>query len=85
MIETRKFDDPELFKAALGHFETVLKSLPDQPAVNWYRGLALWYLNRKQETEAAWILASQQMEPGSKDAAFVQDALTKLRAGQVPF
>lgn len=85
MIETRKFDDPELFKAALAHFDTVLKNLPDQPAVNWYRGLALWYLDRKQETEASWILASQQMEPGSKDAAFVQDALTKLRAGQVPF
>ncbi len=85
MIETRKFDDPELFKEALAHFEIVLKDLPNQPAVNWYRGLALWYLGRKQETEAAWMLASQNMEPGSKDAEFVNDALTKLRAGETPF
>ena len=85
MIETRKFDDPELFKEALAHFDVVLKDLPNQPAVNWYRGLALWYLDRKQETDAAWTLASQNMEPGSKDAEFVKDALTKLRAGQVPF
>lgn len=85
MIETRKFDDPELFKEALTHFDVVLKDLPNQPAVNWYRGLALWYLDRKQETDAAWTLASQNMEPGSKDAEFVKDALTKLRAGQVPF
>ena len=85
MIETRKFDDPELFKEALAHFDVVLKDLPNQPAVNWYRGLALWYLDRKQETDAAWTLASQNMEPGSKDAEFVKDALTKLRAGHVPF
>lgn len=85
MIETRKFDDPELFREALAHFDFVLKDLPNQPAVNWYRGLALWYLNRKQETDAAWTLASQNMEPNSKDAEFVKDALAKLRAGQVPF
>jgi len=85
MIETRKFDDPELFKKALAHFDIVLQDLPNQPAINWYRGLALWYLDRKQETDAAWTLASQNMEPGSKDAEFVKDALVKLRAGEVPF
>jgi len=85
LIETRKFDDPELFKKALAHFEVVLQDLPNQPAVNWYRGLALWYLDRKQETDAAWTLASQNMEPGTKDAEFVKEALVKLRSGEVPF
>jgi len=85
LIETRKFDDPELFKKALAHFEIVLQDLPNQPAVNWYRGLALWYLDRKQETDAAWTLASQNMEPGTKDAEFVKETLVKLCSGEVPF
>ena len=84
-IETRQIDDPEIFKQALTHFDMVLADLPNQPAVNWYRGLALWYLNRRQETDAAWTLAAQNMEPGSKDMEFVKDALIKLRAGEVPF
>jgi cytochrome c-type biogenesis protein CcmH len=84
-IETRQIDDPEIFKQALAHFDIVLADLPNQPAVNWYRGLALWYLNRPQETDAAWTLAAQNMEPGSKDMEFVKDALVKLRAGQEPF
>jgi cytochrome c-type biogenesis protein CcmH len=84
-IETRQIDDPEIFKQALAHFDIVLADLPNQPAVNWYRGLALWYLNRRQETDAAWTLAAQNMEPGSKDMEFVKDALVKLRTGQEPF
>jgi cytochrome c-type biogenesis protein CcmH len=85
LIETRKIDDPEIFREALAHFDRVLADLPNQPAVNWYRGLALWYLNRPQETEEAWTLAAQNMEPGSQDMEFVKDALVKLRAGQEPF
>jgi cytochrome c-type biogenesis protein CcmH len=84
-IETRQIDDPEIFKQALTHFDIVLADLPNQPAVNWYRGLALWYLNRRQETDAAWTLAAQNMEPGSQDMEFVKDALVKLRAGEEPF
>ena len=85
LIDTRKIDDPEIFKEALNHFDTVLADLPNQPAVNWYRGIALWYLNRRQETDSAWTLALQNMEPGTSDMQFVKDALTKLRAGQEPF
>ena len=85
LIDTRKIDDPELFKKALAHFDMVLADLPNQPAVNWYRGIALWYLDRKQETDAAWSLAAQNMEPGSQDLDFVKESLTKLRAGQTPF
>lgn len=85
LIETRQIDDPEIFKQALAHFDIVLADLPNQPAVNWYRGLALWYLNRPQEADAAWTLAAQNMEPGSKDMEFVKEALIKLRAGQDPF
>ena len=85
LIEMRKIDDPKVFTEALNHFDTVLSDLPNEPAVNWYRGIALWYLDRRQETEAAWALAAQNMKPGSQDLAFVKEALTKLRAGQQPF
>ncbi len=85
LIDSRKIDDPKLFQEALKHFDMVLADLPNQPAVNWYRGIALWYLDRKQETDEAWSLAAQNMEPGSQDLAFVKESLTKLRAGQTPF
>ncbi len=85
LIDSRKIDDPKIFQEALNHFDTVLADLPNQPAVNWYRGIALWYLDRKQETDEAWSLAAQNMEPGSQDLAFVKESLTKLRAGQEPF
>jgi len=85
MINTRKFDDPELFQTALEHFDRALINVPMEPAINWYRGLALWYLKRYRETEEAWSTAVQNLPPGSEDAEFVKAALVKLRAGQVPF
>ena len=85
LIDSRKIDDPKIFQEALDHFDMVLADLPSQPAVNWYRGIALWYLDRKQETDEAWSLAAQNMEPDSQDLAFVKESLAKLRAGQEPF
>lgn len=85
LIETRTFDDPEIFKQALHHFDTIIVDLPNQPGINWYRGVALWYLKRYREADEAWTTAFKNLEPGSRDAQFVKDALTKLRAGQPPF
>jgi cytochrome c-type biogenesis protein CcmH len=85
MIEERKFDDPKIFEAALKHFDVVLVDLPNQPGVNWYKGLALWYLKRYRETEEFWATAYKNLKPGSKDAEFVKQALTKLREGETPF
>jgi len=85
LIDTRKIDDPKLFQEALQHFDIVLADLPNQPAVNWYRGIALWYLDRRQETDEAWSLAAQNMKPGTEDLAFIKESLIKLRAGEEPF
>ena len=85
MIEERKFDDPKIFKAALEHFDLVLIDLPNQPGVNWYKGLALWYLKRYRETEEYWATAHTNLKPGSQDAEFVKQALVKLRKGETPF
>lgn len=85
MINTRQFDDPELFRTALEHFDRALVNVPMEPAVNWYRGIALWHLKRYYDTEEAWSTAAQNLPPGSEDAEYVKSALVKLRAGQVPF
>ena len=85
LVESRKFDDPQLFEIALKHFEQVLVDLPNQPGANWYKGLALWYLERYRETEDAWALAFKNLDPGSQDADFVKAAMEKLRAGETPF
>ena len=85
MIEERKFDDPKIFEAALKHFDVVLVDLPNQPGVNWYKGLALWYLKRHRETEEFWATAYKNLKPDSQDAEFVKQALVKLREGETPF
>ena len=85
MIDERKFDDPKIFEAALKHFDVVLVDLPNQPGVNWYKGLALWYLKRYRETEEFWATAHKNLQPGSQDAEFVKQALAKLRKGETPF
>ncbi len=85
LVNTRKFDDPDLFKTALDHFDRALVNVPMEPAVNWYRGVVLWHLQRYRETEEAWSTAAQNLPPGSDDAEYVKSALVKLRAGQVPF
>ncbi len=84
MIEQRTFDDPNIFRAALKHFDEVLVDLPNQPGVNWYKGLALWYLKRYRETEEYWATAYKNLDPDSPDAAFVKQALDKLRKGETP-
>ena len=85
MIEQRKFDDPKIFEAALKHFDSVLVDRPNEPGVNWYKGLALWYLKRYRETEEFWATAYKNLDPGSQDADFVKQALAKLRTGETPF
>ena len=84
MIDQRQFDDPKIFQAALKHFDAVLVDLPNQPGVNWYKGLALWYLKRYRETEEYWATAYKNLQPGSPDADFVKQALAKLRKGETP-
>lgn len=84
MIEQRQFDDPNIFQAALEHFDVVLVDLPNQPGVNWYKGLALWYLKRHREAEECWATAYNNLPPDSPDADFVKQALTKLRNGETP-
>ena len=85
LLERRKIDDPEIFQAALSHFDAVLVDLPNEPGVNWQRGVVLMLLNRRREAEEAWATAYKNLDPASKEAETVKEALQKLRAGEQPF
>ena len=85
MINERTFDDPKIFETAMKHFDAVLVDRPNEPGVNWYKGVALWYLKRYRETEEFWAIAHKNLQPGSQDAEFVKQALAKLRKGETPF
>lgn len=84
LLQTRKIDDPKSFEEALSHFDTAMIGLPMEPAVNWYRGVALVHLKRYREAEESWTTAFQNLAPGSEDAKFVKQALQSLRDGNPP-
>jgi cytochrome c-type biogenesis protein CcmH/NrfG len=76
--------DPKAYEQALAHFDTALINVPREPAVLWYRGVALVHLKRYREADESWTTAYQNLPPGSEDAEFVKQALENLRAGNAP-
>ncbi len=76
--------DPKIYEEALAHFDTALINVPREPAVLWYRGVALVHLKRYREADESWTTAYQNLSPGSEDAEFVKQALQNLRAGNPP-
>ncbi len=84
LLQTRKIDDPKIFEEALAHFDTAMIGIPMEPAVLWYRGVALVHIKRYKEAEESWTIAFRNLAPGSEDAKFVKQALENLRAGKPP-
>jgi cytochrome c-type biogenesis protein CcmH len=83
LLETTN-PDPKVYEEALAHFDAALINVPREPAVLWYRGVALVHLKRYQEADESWTTAYQNLSPGSEDAEFVKQALQNLRAGNLP-
>jgi len=84
LLQTRKIDDPKIFEEALAHFDAAMIGIPMEPAVLWYRGVALVHIKRYKEAEESWTTAFQNLAPGSEDAKFVKQALQSLRDGKPP-
>jgi len=84
LLTTRKTDDPKLFQEALDHFDVAYATLPQEPALLWYRGVVFVHQKRLNEADAAWTAAYQNLQPGSEDSKFVRQALEQLRAGKPP-
>jgi cytochrome c-type biogenesis protein CcmH len=83
-IQTAPPDDPKSSEEALSHFETALVKMPRDPAMLWYKGVALLRLKQYALVDKSWTEAFQNLQPGTEDAEFVKKALQSLRAGSPP-
>ncbi|HUK55374.1 MAG TPA: tetratricopeptide repeat protein [Nitrospiria bacterium] len=83
-LQTSPPDDRKSSQEALGRFETALVTMPRDPAVLWYKGVALVRLKQYDLADRSWTTAFQNLTPGTEDAEFVKKALQSLRAGNPP-
>jgi cytochrome c-type biogenesis protein CcmH len=84
LLQKRKIDDPKIFQEALSHFDLAMIGIPREPAVLWYKGVALVHLKRYKEAEESWTNAFQNLAPGTEDAKFVKQAFESRRGGKPP-
>lgn len=84
ILETTPRSDLPSLEEAIQHFDTALVKVPREPAILWYRGVALVHLKEFSAADKNWTTAYQNLTPGTEDAEFVKDSLQKLRAGNPP-
>ncbi|MBI3609126.1 MAG: tetratricopeptide repeat protein [Nitrospirae bacterium] len=84
LLQTTQPDDRKNTEEALSHLETALVKVPREPAVLWYKGVALVRLKQYPLADKTWTEAYQNLAPGTDDAEFVRNALQNLRAGNPP-
>ncbi len=84
ILETTPRSDIQSLEEAIKHFDTALVKVPREPAVLWYRGVALVHLQDFAAADQSWTTAYQNLTPGTEDAEFVKDSLQKLRTGNPP-
>jgi cytochrome c-type biogenesis protein CcmH len=84
ILQTASPEDPKSSEEALNHFETALVKVPRDPAILWYKGVALLRLKQYDLVDKSWTEAFQNLTPGTEDSEFVKKALQSLRAGNPP-
>ena len=84
LLQSGARDDRKRNEAALDHLETALVKVPRDPAVLWYKGVALLRLGQTGPADQSWTEAFQNLAPGTEDAEYVKKALQDLRAGRPP-
>ena len=83
-LQTSPPGDGKSSQEALNHFDTALVKVPRDPALLWYKGVALLRLKEYPLADKSWTEAFQNLSPGTEDAEFVKKALQDLRAGNPP-
>jgi len=84
ILQTAPPTDMKSSEEALNHFETALVKVPRDPAILWYKGVALLRLKQYDLVDKSWTEAFQNLTPGTEDSDFVKKALQSLRAGNPP-
>jgi cytochrome c-type biogenesis protein CcmH len=84
LLQSSSPEDAKSSQEALDHFDTALVKVPRDPAILWYKGVALLRLKQYALVDKNWTDAFQNLAPGTEDADFVKKALQSLRAGKPP-
>ncbi len=83
LLRTHAPGDKGIAEQALGHFDKAMISSPQDPSINWGRGVALVQIGRLTEADEAWTEAFRALTPGSQEAEMVKKALEALRSGKI--
>ena len=83
LLRTHAPGDKGIAKEALEHFEKAMISSPQDPSINWGRGVALVQMGRLAEADEAWTETFRALAPGSQESEMVKRALEALRSGKI--
>lgn len=83
LLRTHAPGDQKIAEQALSHFDKAMISSPQDPSINWGRGVALVQLGRIAEADTSWTEAFRALTPGSQEADMVKKALESLRSGKI--
>jgi len=83
LLRTHAPGDKGIAEQALAHFDKAMISSPQDPSINWGRGVALVQLGRLAEAETSWVETFRALQPGSQEAEMVKKALEELRSGKI--
>jgi cytochrome c-type biogenesis protein CcmH/NrfG len=83
LLRTHAPGDQKIAEQALAHFDKAMISSPQDPSINWGRGVALVQLGRVAEADTAWTETFRALTPGSQEADMVKKALEALRSGKI--
>lgn len=68
-------DDSSARLKGLAYLDTLLKTEPEAPVLLWYKGVALFSLERKQAARETWLKLQATLPPDGENARLVEDAL----------
>lgn len=68
-------DDSSARLKGLAYLEALLKTEPEAPVLLWYKGVALFSMERKQAAREIWLKLQATLPPDGENARLVEDAL----------
>ncbi len=83
LLRTHALGDKGIAQEALAHFDKAMISAPQDPSINWGRGVALVQLGRLAEADISWTEAFRALPPGSQESEMIKKALEALRSGKI--
>ncbi len=83
LLRTHAPGDKGIAEEALAHFDKAMISAPQDPSINWGRGVALVQIGRLAEAEVSWTEVFRALPPGSQESEMVKKALEALRSGKI--